>query len=63
MKTLVNLIGLKPYDGGVEIRQTNKVDVNGSVPTFVKNYCMEHLSKGLIYVVDYYKDGKKPWAF
>ena len=60
-KSYINLIGLKPYEGGVKIRQVNKVDVNGNVPTFVKNYAIEHLTKAMIYIVDYYKDGIKPW--
>ncbi len=61
MKSTLNLIALKPYDGGVEMRQTIKMDVKGMVPNFVSNYVMEHFSKVLVYVVDYYKDGKKPW--
>ncbi len=61
MTSYLNLFAVKPYDGGVEIKQLNRVDVKGMIPNFVTNYCIGYFSRGLTYVVDYYRDGKKPW--
>ena len=33
----VALLAVRPYEGGMEVRFTNKVDIGGHIPTFIKN--------------------------
>jgi hypothetical protein len=56
---IIGMIAVKPYEGGLEIRQTNKFDANGSVPYFIQNYAARNFSNFILQIADYYQYGKE----
>ncbi len=39
----IAMLWFRLYEGGVEIRFTNRVDIGGNIPTFVKNFGTKEL--------------------
>ena len=53
-------IHFRPFEGGMELKQVIKMDVQGSIPGWIKNKVASRMADNLMIIVNYIKDGTVP---